>query len=83
MTRADVERVLERTRSALSADGGDVRLTELDGNNARVALYGRFVGSPVSVMALRLGMERAIRERVEDFGELIVELAGEGETPAA
>jgi Fe-S cluster biogenesis protein NfuA len=40
-----------------------------------VRLVGRYLGSPGPMMTLQYGVERILRERIPEFGELIVELS--------
>jgi Fe-S cluster biogenesis protein NfuA len=71
-----VEEVIERIRPALQLNGADVKLIGVEGNNARVAISGRCVKSLTCLIALQLGMERAMREDLPGFGQLIAEAAG-------
>jgi Fe-S cluster biogenesis protein NfuA len=81
LVRSDVERVLGRIRRALQADGGDVELVGIEGQNARVILSGPAVEHLSSMMTLKFGIERALREEIKGFGEVIAEPEGGGATP--
>jgi Fe-S cluster biogenesis protein NfuA len=78
ITREQVEEVLNKIRPALQADGGDIELIAVEGKNARVALQGHCVGCPSSMMTLKFGVERALREEIPGFGELIPEMPKPG-----
>lgn len=70
-----VEAALAEIRPFLRGDGGDIELLEVVGNSARVRLLGRYLGCPSSTMTLQYGVERILKERIAEFGELIVELS--------
>lgn len=70
-----IEAALAEIRPFLQSDGGDIALLEVVGNSARVRLVGRYLGSPGPMMTLQYGVERILRERIPEFGELIVELS--------
>lgn len=65
--RARIERILERLRPALQADGGDVEFVEIDGSIARVKMLGACGGCPMSMMTLKAGIEAAIIEAVPEI----------------
>lgn len=56
-----VEAVLDRVRPALNADGGDIELVSLEGDEVRVRLTGECAGCPSAEMTLRVGVESALR----------------------
>ena len=61
----DVAAVLELIRPSLIADGGDVKLVEVEENGVvRVELTGACKGCPLSQMTLANGIERILKERV-------------------
>ena len=63
--KTDVEAVLELIRPSLQADGGDVRLVEVqDDGTVVVELQGACKGCPMSQMTLANGVERILKERV-------------------
>ncbi|ADU50928.1 nitrogen-fixing NifU domain protein [Thermaerobacter marianensis DSM 12885] len=60
-----VEQALESIRPAIQMDGGDIELVDVDENGVvRVRLIGACVGCPMSIMTLKAGIERILRERV-------------------
>ncbi|MBI3007475.1 MAG: NifU family protein [candidate division NC10 bacterium] len=69
-----VEAALAEIRPVLNSDGGDIELLEVVGSSARVRLAGSFMSCPSSMMTLQYGVERMLKERIPEFGELIVEL---------
>jgi len=56
---------LEAVRPMLVADGGDVELVEVTEQGVvRVRLQGSCHGCPMSMMTLKNGIERIVREQV-------------------
>ena len=65
VNREDVAAVLELIRPSLQADGGDVRLVDVnDEGIVSVELQGACNGCPLSSMTLANGIERILKERV-------------------
>lgn len=61
----DVAAVLELIRPSLQADGGDVKLVDVDEDGVvSVELQGACKGCPMSQMTLANGVERILKERV-------------------
>ena len=60
-TRSAVEGVLTRVRPFLVADGGDIQLVEISGDEVRVRLTGACADCPTSQMTLHVGIEAALR----------------------
>ena len=77
----EVQEVIQRLRPALGNEGGDIRLIEVSGRDARVSLQGRFAACASSTLLLKFGIERALREAIPDFGELIAELSETADSP--
>lgn len=63
-----ISTALEQIREAIQMDGGDVEFVSYDeaSKTAFVALTGSCVGCPASVMTLKMGVERAIRQSVPE-----------------
>ena len=63
--KTDVAAGLERSRPSLQADGGDVKLVDVDEDGVvTVELQGACKGCPMSQMTLANGVERILKERV-------------------
>ena len=75
ITAEQVEAVLNRVRPALKAHEGDIELIRIEGPNIHIRLKGHCIGCPSSAMTLKYGVERALREEIAGFGELITEAA--------
>jgi len=68
-----VEKVIsEKIRPGLQADGGDIELVEVsDDGVVKVKLRGACSGCPMAHMTLQFGVERALREEIPEFKELV------------
>lgn len=63
--KAKIEEALMAIRPALNADGGDVEYVDTsDDGVVLVRLKGACSGCPSSTMTLKMGIERAIKEKV-------------------
>jgi Fe-S cluster biogenesis protein NfuA len=71
--RERIEKALDNIRPALQADGGDIRLVDVDEVNGmvRVQLQGACAGCPSSQITLAMGVERAIKEEVPEVKEVV------------
>jgi Fe-S cluster biogenesis protein NfuA len=70
--REEVEKVLEMVRPALQADGGDVELVEVTAEGVvKVRLKGACGSCPMSTMTLKMGIERAVKEKVPGITEVV------------
>ena len=70
--KEEVEKVLEMVRPGLQADGGDVELVEVtDDGIVKVRLTGACGSCPMSTMTLKMGIERAVKEKVPGVIEVV------------
>ncbi len=70
--RKAVEEALEIVRPSLQADGGDVSLISIsDDGVVEVALKGACHGCPMSMITLKGGIERFLRQAVPGVKEVI------------
>ena len=68
----DVAAVLELIRPSLQADGGDVRLVDVNEDGVvSVELQGACKGCPMSEMTLANGVERILKERVPGVTKVV------------
>lgn len=68
----DVAAVLELIRPSLQADGGDVRLVDVNEDGVvSVELQGACKGCPMSQMTLANGVERILKERVSGVTKVV------------
>ncbi len=64
--KEQVQKVLERIRPALQADGGDVEFIDVVDGVVRVRLVGACAGCPMSQMTLTNYVERLIKQEVPE-----------------
>jgi len=64
--RESVEKVLQKIRPSLQADGGDIELVDIQDGVVRVKLTGACGGCPMSQMTLKMGVERVLKEEVPE-----------------
>jgi Fe-S cluster biogenesis protein NfuA len=65
-----VQKVLDKVRPSLQADGGDVELVGVENNIVKVRLTGACGGCPFSQMTLKSGIERAVIEEIPEIKEV-------------
>ena len=70
--REKVEKTIEAIRPAIQADGGDIRLHDVDETTGvvTVELIGACVSCPASTVTLKAGIERILKDRVEGLTEV-------------
>ena len=60
-----VESALNKVRPSLQADGGDVKLVDVDDDGVvKVVLQGACAGCPMSQMTLKQGIEKLLKQDV-------------------
>lgn len=62
--RDEVEAALERIRTGLRVEGGDVQLVDIDDGIVKVKLQGSCAGCPFSQMTLKNFIEKEIKKSV-------------------
>ena len=67
-----VEKALENIRPSLKADGGDIKLIDIEDGIVKVRLTGACSSCPMSSMTMRFGVEKAIKEIVPEVKEVIM-----------
>lgn len=67
-----VKAVIEEIRPMLKADGGDVELIEVTPEGAvKLKLLGACGHCPMSIMTLKMGIEKRLKEKVPGVKEVI------------
>lgn len=66
-----VEKVLDKVRPSLIADGGNVELIEVKGGVVKVKLTGACRGCPMSQMTLKMGIEKFLKKEIPEIKEVI------------
>ncbi len=70
--REKVEEVLEKIRPALRFDGGDVELVDIgEDGTVYVRLMGACSGCAMSLMTLKGGIERKLKEEIPEVKEVV------------
>jgi Fe-S cluster biogenesis protein NfuA len=70
--REAVEKALEKVRPMLQADGGDVELVEVTPEGVvKVRLQGACGSCPMSMMTLKMGIERYLKSEVPEVTEVV------------
>jgi Fe-S cluster biogenesis protein NfuA len=67
---AKLEETLEYIRPAVQMDGGDLVLLGVEGGTVNLQMVGACGGCPMSMMTLKAGIERILRERVPGVEEV-------------
>jgi len=66
--RDQVEKALDKTRSVLRGDGGDVELVDVTGDGVvQVRLKGACGGCPMATMTLKSLIERVLKQELPDI----------------
>ena len=66
-----VEKVLEKIKPSLQADGGDVELIEVTEDGiVKVELQGACAGCPMSQLTLKNGIEKKMKEEIPEVKEV-------------
>lgn len=73
MMKERIEKALDSIRPALQADGGNIKLVDVDESKGivKVQLQGACAGCPSAQVTLAMGVERAIKEEVPEVKEVI------------
>jgi len=66
-----VEKVLDKVRPSLIADGGNVELVEVKDGVVKVKLTGACAGCPMSQMTLKMGIEKFLKKEIPEIKEVI------------
>jgi Fe-S cluster biogenesis protein NfuA/nitrite reductase/ring-hydroxylating ferredoxin subunit len=77
--RIQVEEALDEIRPYIESHGGELELLDVEDGVVHVRMSGACHGCAGSAMTLRRGIEEKLRERYENFREIV---AHEPETPA-
>lgn len=67
-----VKNVIDEIRPMLKADGGDVELVEVTTDGlVKLKLLGACGHCPMSIMTLKMGIEKRLKEKVPEIKEVI------------
>lgn len=71
MLKDKVQTVIDEIRPMLKADGGDVELVGMEDGIVKLKLLGACGHCPMSIMTLKMGIEKRIKERVPEVKEVV------------
>jgi Fe-S cluster biogenesis protein NfuA len=57
---------LEEIRGYLKADGGDMDVVSIEGSDVKLKLKGACGGCPHATMTIKQGIERMLREQIDE-----------------
>lgn len=66
-----VQKVLNKVRPSLQADGGDVEFVGIDDGVVKVKLTGACAGCPMSQMTLKMGIEKLLKKEIPEVKEVV------------
>ena len=66
-----VKGILEQIRPFLQRDGGDLEYVDFDDGIVSLRLQGACTSCPSSTMTLKMGIERALKEKVPEVKEVV------------
>ena len=66
-----VEKVLDKVRPNLVADGGNVELVDVSDGTVKVKLTGACGGCPMASMTLKMGIERILKQEIPEVKEVV------------
>lgn len=69
--REKIESAIAKIRPFLQRDGGDVEFVDYQDGVVKVRLKGACGSCPMSIMTLKMGVEKAIKEEVPEVKEVI------------
>jgi Fe-S cluster biogenesis protein NfuA len=67
----ELEAALDYIRPAVQADGGDIVLLGAEDGKVSIEMVGACGGCPLSMMTLKAGIERILKDRVPGVEEVI------------
>jgi len=71
LTLENVEAVLDTMRPYLQADGGNVKVIDIDGPVVRLELVGECGTCPSSTQTMKMGLEKKLKERIPEISDVI------------
>ena len=71
LTLDNVEMILDELRPYLMSDGGNVRVSGIEGPVVRLQLEGACGDCPSSTMTMKMGLERRLKEAIPEISEVV------------
>jgi Fe-S cluster biogenesis protein NfuA len=66
-----VKAAIERVRPFLQRDGGDIELIDVQDGIVKVKLQGACGSCPMSMMTLKMGVEKQLKEEIPEVKEVV------------
>ena len=66
-----VEEAIDKIRPFLQRDGGDIELVEVVDGVVKVRLKGACGSCPMSMMTLKMGVEKTLKEQMPEIKEVV------------
>jgi Fe-S cluster biogenesis protein NfuA len=66
-----VRAVIEKVRPFLQRDGGDIELVDVQDGIVKVKLQGACGSCPMSMMTLKMGVEKQLKEEIPEVKEVV------------
>ena len=72
LNRENVQKIMdEKIRPGLAMDGGDIELVDVKDNKVFVKLTGACGTCPMSMMTLKMGVERVLKSEFAELEEIV------------
>jgi Fe-S cluster biogenesis protein NfuA len=72
MKKEKVQKIVDKIRPNLQADGGDIELVEVTKDGVvKIRLLGACRGCPMSQMTLKMGVEKFLKKEIPEIKEVI------------
>jgi len=69
--REKIEAAIEKIRPFLQRDGGDIKLIDVVDGVVKVKLQGACGSCPMSLMTLKMGVEKQLKQEIPEIKEVI------------
>ncbi len=69
--KGKVQEVIDKIRPMLQRDGGDIQLVDVTDGTVKVKLTGACGSCPMSMMTLKMGVEKALKQEIPEVKEVI------------
>ena len=66
-----VRAAIEKVRPFLQRDGGDIELIDVQDGIVKVRLQGACGSCPMSMMTLKMGVEKQLKEEIPEVKEVV------------
>ncbi|CAE7538648.1 NIFU2 [Symbiodinium natans] len=71
LTWDNVQEVLDELRPYLKSDGGDCKISEIEGSVVKLELIGACSSCSASSVTMKMGIEKTLKERIPEVSEVV------------